>query len=156
MFHTGFSYYQKVKKQIPDPPKIEINANSCVTLFAILYNGYRRERFECCRHYSSAIKIRIVSGLWLWRSCQCDCFRYQRTQVRIQSMATFIEQLFTVDGSSITAIWYRIVPLNMQWVSQAHFTMFDYLVQLVILPFDLLLEVVRAKRFQSQLKNQWL
>ena len=71
-------------------------------------------------------------------------------------MATFIEQLFTVDGSFITAIWYRIVRLNMSWVSQAHFTMFDYLVQLVILTFDLLLEVVRAKRFQSKLKNQLL
>ena len=32
-------------------------------------------------------------GLWLWHSWQRGRFRYQRTRVRIQSSATFIEQL---------------------------------------------------------------
>ena len=35
-------------------------------------------------------------GKWLWRSWQSGCLRYQRTRVRIQSSATFIEHLFTV------------------------------------------------------------
>ena len=35
-------------------------------------------------------------GQWLWRSWQSSRFQYQRTQVRIQSLATFIEHLFTV------------------------------------------------------------
>ena len=34
---------------------------------------------------------------WLWRSWQSGRFQYQRTQVRIQSSATFIEHVFTVN-----------------------------------------------------------
>ena len=38
-----------------------------------------------------------IPGQWLWRSWQSGHFRYQRTRVRIQSSATFIEHLFTVN-----------------------------------------------------------
>ena len=38
-----------------------------------------------------------LTGQWLWHSWQSGCFRYQRTRVRIQSTATFIEHLFTVN-----------------------------------------------------------
>ena len=34
-------------------------------------------------------------GPWLWCSWQSGRFRYQRTPVRIQSLATFIEHFFT-------------------------------------------------------------
>ena len=34
------------------------------------------------------------TGQLLWRSWQSGCVRYQRTQVRIQSSATFFEHLF--------------------------------------------------------------
>ena len=37
----------------------------------------------------------FILGQWLWRSWQSSCFQYQRTRVRIQSSATFIEHLFT-------------------------------------------------------------
>ena len=41
--------------------------------------------------------LKPTNGLWLWHSWQCGRFRYQRTRFRIQSSATFIEQLFTVN-----------------------------------------------------------
>ena len=37
-------------------------------------------------------------GQWLWRSWQSGHFRYQRSRVRIQSSATFIKHLFTVQS----------------------------------------------------------
>ena len=39
------------------------------------------------------VNNKFQQGLWLWHSWQRVCFRYQRTRVRIQSSATFIEQL---------------------------------------------------------------
>ena len=38
----------------------------------------------------------FMKGKWLWRSWQSGRLRYERTRVRIQSSATFIEHLFTV------------------------------------------------------------
>ena len=38
-----------------------------------------------------------VPGKWLWRSWQSGRFQYQRTRVQIQSSATFIEHLLTVN-----------------------------------------------------------
>ena len=41
-------------------------------------------------------KLKIQQGKWLWRSWQGGCLQYERTRVRIQSSATFIEHLVTV------------------------------------------------------------
>ena len=40
----------------------------------------------------------------VWHSWQRGRFRYQRTRVRIQSLAIFIEQLFTVNFVEKTKI----------------------------------------------------
>ena len=48
--------------------------------------------------------IMSIIGQWLWRSWQSSHFRYQRTRVRIQSSATFIEHLFTVNCVEKTKI----------------------------------------------------
>ena len=38
----------------------------------------------------------LILGQWLWYIWQRHRFQFQRTRVRIQSLATFIKQLFTV------------------------------------------------------------
>ena len=43
------------------------------------------------------IRYLISIYKWLWRSWQSGRLRYQRTRVRFQSSATFIEHLFTVN-----------------------------------------------------------
>ena len=49
-------------------------------------------------HLSKSLALIItLVGKWLWRSWQSGRFQYQRTRVRIQSLATFIEHLFTVN-----------------------------------------------------------
>ena len=42
------------------------------------------------------VRKQFYFGQWLWHSWQRGPFQYQRSRVRIQSPATFIEQLFTV------------------------------------------------------------
>ena len=49
----------------------------------------------CCSAAFSCVKSAVL-GKWLWRSWQSGHLQSQRTRVRIQSSATFIEHLFTV------------------------------------------------------------
>ena len=50
-----------------------------------------------CKSENVQTYIDADLGKWLWRSWQSGCFGCQRTRVRIQSSATFIDHLFTVN-----------------------------------------------------------
>ena len=52
--------------------------------------------FQSNKEGASMVKETMM-GQWLWYSWQHGRFRIQRTRVRIQSPATFIKQLFTVN-----------------------------------------------------------
>ena len=43
-------------------------------------------------HFKQTNKNYELFGQWLWHSRQRGCYRYQRTRVRVQSSASFIEQ----------------------------------------------------------------
>ena len=66
----------------------------------------RRGRgFSCCKGQARKLNNTTkwltgnnsINGKWLWRNWQSGRLRYQRTRVRFQSSATFIEHLFTVN-----------------------------------------------------------
>ena len=46
---------------------------------------------------SYCLLLKFDWGQWLWSSWQSGRFQFQRTRVQIQSSATFIEHLFTVN-----------------------------------------------------------
>ena len=67
------------------------------------YNMYKKQWFvptvNTVSKYKSAwaVVVAQLEGQWSWCSWQSGRFQYQRTRVRIQSSATFIGHLFTVN-----------------------------------------------------------